>query len=95
MADDRYKAYKNIFKNHNIKIMNMMSLYDYLGRPAGSELGQQVAAAAAANYVKFETREVSTKTYTGKIMLYPKVFLDQFFGGVNEGTNDNKQLLHG
>ena len=29
----------------------MMSLYDYLGRPAGSELGQQVAAAAAANYV--------------------------------------------
>jgi len=25
----------------------MMSLYDYLGRPAGSELGQRVAAAAA------------------------------------------------
>ena len=24
----------------------MMSLYDYLGRPAGSELGQRVAAAA-------------------------------------------------
>ena len=95
MADDRYKAYKNIFKNHNIKTMNMMSLYDYLGRPAGSELGQQVAAAAAANYVKFETRHVSTKTYTGKIMLYPKSFLDSFFGGVNEGNNNNKQLLHG
>ena len=73
----------------------MMSLFDYLGRPAGSELGQQVAAAAAANYVKFETREVSTKTYTGKIMLYPKSFLDNFFGGVSEGTNNNKQLLHG
>ena len=95
MAEDRYIAYKNIFENHNIKTMNMMSLYDYLGRPAGSELGQQVAAAAPANYVKFETREVSTKTYTGKIMLYPKAFLDQFFGGVNEGTNNNRQLLHG
>ena len=95
MAEDRYIAYKNIFENHNIKTMNMMSLYDYLGRPAGSELGQQVAAVAAANYVKFETREVSTKTYTGKIMLYPKAFLDQFFSGVNEGTNDNRQLLHG
>ena len=95
MADDRYELYSNIFKNNNIETMNMMSLYDYLGRPAGSELGQQVAAAAAANYVKFETREVSTKTYTGKIMLYPKAFLDQFFSGVNEGTNDNRQLLHG
>ena len=95
MAEDRYIAYKNIFENHNIKTMNMMSLYDYLGRPAGSELGQQVAAAAAANYVKFETRHVSTKTYSGKIMLYPKSFLDNFFGGVSEGTNNNKQLLHG
>ena len=73
----------------------MMSLLDYLGRPAGSELCQRVAAAAARNKVKYETRHVSTRTYTGDVMLYPKNFLDQFFGGVNEGTNDNKQLLHG
>ena len=73
----------------------MMSLYDYLGRPAGSELGQRVAAAAARNRVKYETRHVSTKTYSGDIMLYQKSFLDEFFGGVNEGTNDNRQLLHG
>ena len=73
----------------------MMSLFDYLGRPAGSELGQRVAAAAARNKVKYETRHVSTKTYTGDIMLYPKNFLDQFFGGVNEGTNDSKQMLYG
>ena len=71
----------------------MMSLFDYLGRPAGSELGQRVAAAAARNKVKYETRHVSTKTYTGDVMLYPKNFLDNFFGGVNEGTNDNKQML--
>ena len=73
----------------------MMSLYDYLGHPAGSKLGQQVAAAAAQNKIKFETRHVSTKTYTGKIMLYPKSFLDNFFGGVSEGTNNTKRLLHG
>ena len=73
----------------------MMSLYDYLGHPAGSKLGQQVAAAAAQNKIKFETRHVSTKTYTGKIMLYPKSFLDNFFGGVSEGTSNNIQLLHG
>ena len=73
----------------------MMSLYDYLGHPAGPELGQRVAAAATQNKIKFETRDVNTKTYNGKIMLYPKLFLDQFFSGVNEGTNDNRQLLHG
>ena len=73
----------------------MMSLFDYLGRPAGSELGQRVAAAAARNKVKYETRHVSTRTYTGDVMLYPKNFLDNFFGGVNEGTNDNKQMLYG
>ena len=72
-----------------------MSLFDYLGRPAGSALGQRVAAAAMENFVKMETRHVSNAKYTGDIMLYPKVFLDQFFGGVNEGTNDNRQLLHG
>ena len=73
----------------------MMSLFDYLGRPAGSELGRRVAAAAAQNKIKFVTRHVSYAKYTGDIMLYPKSFLDQFFGGVNEGTNDNRQLLHG
>ena len=73
----------------------MMSLFDYLGHAAGPELGQRVAAAAARNKVKYETRHVSTKTYTGDVMLYPKNFLDNFFGGVNEGTNDNRQLLHG
>ena len=46
----------------------MMSLYDYLGHPAGSKLGQQVAAAAAQNKIKFETRHVSNAKYTGDIM---------------------------
>ena len=73
----------------------MMSLYDYLGRAAGSELGQRVAAAATQNQVKIETRQVSNTKYTGDVMLYPKAFLDQFFGGVNEGTNDTRQMLHG
>jgi hypothetical protein len=73
----------------------MMSLYDYLGRAAGSELGQRVAAAATQNKVKIETRQVSNAKYTGDVMLYPKAFLDQFFGGVNEGNNTTKRILHG
>ena len=75
--------------------MKMMSLYDYLGRAAGPELGQQVATAAAQAGVKGETRQVSNAKYVGPIMLYPKAFLDLYFrGGLNEGAK-GKQLLKG
>ncbi len=59
--------------------MNMLSLYDYLGYPAGNELGKEVAAAASKSNVKFETREVSNLKYTGKVMLYPENFLKEYF----------------
>ena len=74
----------------------MMSLFDYLGRPAGDALGQQVAQAAAKHTpkVKFGTRYVETKTYKGDVMLYPKWFLTEYFsGGTGGGTN--KQILFG
>ena len=90
MADDRYQAYKQILKKEI-----MMSLYDYLGRAAGPELGKQVAAAAAQSNIKMESRIVENPSYKGPVLLYPKSFLDQFFGGVNEGTNDTRQMLHG
>jgi len=57
----------------------MMSLYDFLGRPAGGELGKQVAEAAAKAKVGFETKEVSNPKYTGKVMMYPKSFLEEYF----------------
>ena len=73
----------------------MMSLYDYLGHAAGPELGKQVAYAAAQARVKSEMREVANPKYTGKVMLYPKAFLDLYFKkGLNESSN-GKQLLKG
>ena len=40
-------------------------------------------------------REISNPVYKGPVMLYPKSFLDNFFGGgLNEGTS-GKQLLKG
>ena len=75
--------------------MQMMSLYDYLGHAAGPELGKQVASAAARVGVKGSMREVSNPVYKGPVMLYPKSFLDNFFGGgLNESTS-GKQLLKG
>ena len=75
--------------------MSMMSLYDYLGHAAGPDLGKKVAIAASKAGIKSEIREVSHIGYKGPIMLYPKSFLDNFFGGgLNESTNE-KQLLKG
>ena len=75
--------------------MNMISLYDYLGRAAGPDLGKQVATAAAKAGVKSEIREVSNIKYTGPIILYPRSFLDLYFkGGLNEGAK-GKQILFG
>ncbi len=60
----------------------MLSLYDYLGYPAGGNLGKEVAEAAAKAKVKFEMREISNPKYTGKVMLYPELFLKEYFEAV-------------
>lgn len=57
----------------------MLSLFDYLGKPAGSELGKAVAKQAIKDKVKIGSRQVSTRKYIGTILLYPKSFLDIYF----------------
>ena len=86
---------RQIYNNKKDNSMSMMSLYDYLGHAAGSELGQKVAQAAAKSQVKHEMREIANNVYKGKVMLYPKAFLDLYFrNGLTEGTS-GKQLLKG
>ena len=60
--------------------METKSLYEYLGRAAGSELGKQVATAATKAKVKIDSHEVSNPKYTGTILKYPVPFLDEYFG---------------
>jgi len=89
------RKFNNYTKREKINNMNMISLYDYLGHAAGPELGKKVAGAAARAGVKFQMREVKHVGYSGPIMLYPRDFLDKFFGGgLNESTS-GKQLLKG
>ena len=57
----------------------MLSLYDYLGRAAGPELGKQVAEYAKKKKVKPEIRLVANPKYTGEILLYPEFFLKEYF----------------
>lgn len=59
----------------------MMSLFEYLGKAAGTDLGKKVYLAARAKGANFSQREVSTKTYQGMVMLYPESFLDEYFKG--------------
>lgn len=57
----------------------MKSLFDYLGRAAGPELGKEVYQAAKKAGVKVEARYIAIKNYTGNVMLYPEGFLDLYF----------------
>ena len=55
------------------------SLYDYLGEKAGLELGKDVYKAALREKEPVGVREISNKAYTGKVMLYRKQFLKEYF----------------
>lgn len=63
-----------------------ISLYDYLGRAAGAELGTRVAAAAAKNKEKIHSKHVNTKKYTGIILTYRPAFLKSYFSSSEEKT---------
>jgi len=56
-----------------------MSLYDYLGKPASSNLGEQVFRAASVSRIPVKTKEVTTPKYKGKIMMYPENWLIGYF----------------
>jgi hypothetical protein len=76
-----------------------MSLFDYLGHAAGSELGKQVAEYAKIRNAKHSTRYVSNPSYSGEVMLYEKEFLDEYFGvkklfeDSDDFTEINTQLM--
>ena len=59
--------------------MEYLSLYEYLGKAAGSELGKQVWEAASKQGIKAQSREVSNPKFEGTILLYPKDFLEFYF----------------
>jgi hypothetical protein len=61
------------------KVEKMLSLYDYLGKAAGSQLGKQVAEYAKLRKAKCSSRHVSNPAYTGEVLLYTKEFLDECF----------------
>ena len=58
----------------------LYSLYDYLGHAAGRKLGREVNESAKRRCIPTNTRQVSNPKYEGIVLLYPKWFLDEYFG---------------
>jgi 7-cyano-7-deazaguanine synthase len=70
--------------------IHFISLFDYLGKAAGKELGKKVALEAYFKNIPYTMKEVHNKIYSGKIMMYPKTFLDKFF---NQETIKKQAVL--
>lgn len=66
-------------EQYNLDGEKIVSLFDYLGRPAGSSLGLKVFEEAQRQKITVGYRYVSTSRYKGEIVLYPEKFLKEYF----------------
>ena len=61
-------------------VIETQSLFDYLGRPAGSDLGQKVHESAVAKGVFIGKKDVEISLVpSGYVCTYPISFLDEYF----------------
>lgn len=58
---------------------NYVSLFTYLGKKAGPDLGKKVYAASVEQRQPSITEPIKSKTYTGTVRLYKRDFLDSYF----------------
>jgi hypothetical protein len=72
--------------------MELLSLFEYLGNPAGQQLGKDVAQKAKELKIPFNTKEIKTKNYKGIIHIYPRHFLDKYFNKTIITNNQSDEL---
>lgn len=70
-----------------------LSLFDYLGKAAGPELGKQVEAAARASRIPVQYKQISNTVYTGKINMYPENWLIGYFSTGQSNYNEKKEFF--
>lgn len=68
-----------------------ISLYDFLGHPAGGELGTKVWEAAHTAGEPHRTKHVETMKYQGKILMYRESFLHQYFNSKGEEQQNSNE----
>jgi hypothetical protein len=68
----------------------LISIFEYLGGKTPERgTGDKVYKHAKKIGAKFETKDIETRNYTGKIMLYERSFLDVYF---NQNTYATQPL---
>ena len=70
-----------------MKTTEYLSLFDYLKKPAGKELGNEVKRVADENNIPFKTRQISNPKFTGTVCLYPQTFLEFYFRRPNNESD--------
>ena len=60
-------------------MIELISLFDYLGYAAGKALGGSVKSYAELRKAKWGVRKISNPTYKGNVMLYERQFIDEYF----------------
>jgi len=63
-----------------------VSLFDYLGKPAGEKLGYEVASAAGKAGEPTKTKMVANAKYKGPVNMFRRKFLTEYFN--NNGTTN-------
>ena len=62
-----------------MKKSEYISLYDYLGKASGLELGTQVKKYADENEIPFSTKHITQGGYDGNVLTYPKTWRELDF----------------
>ena len=70
-----------------------ISLFDYLGKPAGKEVGGRVNERAREFGITCLKRFVRNKKYVGKVNLYPEAFLEYYFTNSNNMNSTYEETL--
>jgi hypothetical protein len=83
-----------------VQQIKMLSLYDYLGKAAGSKLGKQVAEYAKLRKARYGVKEVNHHGYQGLVQTYTEAFLKECFNAkkvfepqTEDYTEINTQLI--
>ena len=66
--------------------VKFISLFDYLGKPAGKDVGARVNERAREFGILDKKRFIRNKKYEGKVNLYPEAFLEYYFTNAERNT---------
>jgi hypothetical protein len=67
-----------------------LSLYEFLGKAAGPKLGAEVKKRADENGVAFKMKDVPHSGFNGRVITYPKTFLEHAFRPPHQEELDEK-----